>query len=277
MDSNELISRRRFFKKASKGMLPMLGAFVAGPTVIMSTLASCGDCDDCEAACMDNCQSSCSGSCSGGCANGSTGGGCSDCSSSCTGLSTSNTGKTDSYPTTGTLNGHGYVDLGLSVVWATTDIGASKIGEYGNLLKSGDLPSNIFSERFGDICGTTYDVAFTNWGKGWRLPTEKELKEMFNHCSVSKVSYNGITGLSYKASNGNAIFFPLNNFKNGDTILSDVYEAWLGDFDATSGFGSIFEYCFILYGKDRGNTVLPRSMSEKAELYVRPVIDKNLV
>ena len=277
MNDNELMNRRRFFKKTAKEMLPMLGAFVAAPTVIMSTLTSCGPegCDGCEAACRDNCVDSCKGACSDTCAR-SSGGGCSDCSSSCTGLSTGNSGKTDNYPTTGTLNGHGYVDLGLSVVWATADIGASNIGGYGNLLKCGDLPNDLSSERFGDICGTTYDVAYNNWGKGWRLPTEKELEEMLNHCSVSKVSYNGITGLSYKASNGNAIFFPLKDFKNGDSILSDVYKAWLGDFDAISGFGSIHEYYFILYGKDSSNLIFSRLISEKAELYVRPVIDKSI-
>jgi len=83
MNDNELMNRRRFFKKTAKEMLPMLGAFVAGPTVILNTLASCGSdgCDGCEAACQDNCSSSCYGSCSSSSSNE----GCSDCSSSCKG------------------------------------------------------------------------------------------------------------------------------------------------------------------------------------------------
>ena len=31
MNDNELMNRRRFFKKTAKEMLPMLGAFVAAP------------------------------------------------------------------------------------------------------------------------------------------------------------------------------------------------------------------------------------------------------
>lgn len=75
MNNDELMNRRRFFKKAAKGLLPMLGAIVVGPSAVMETLTSCSKggsgCDGCEAACMDNCQTTCSGSCVGA-ASGST-------------------------------------------------------------------------------------------------------------------------------------------------------------------------------------------------------------
>ena len=64
--NQELQTRRDFFKKAAKGMLPMLGAIVVGPSIVMSTLTSCG-CDDCEAVCMDNCEASCTSECIGSC------------------------------------------------------------------------------------------------------------------------------------------------------------------------------------------------------------------
>ena len=60
--NEELQTRREFFKKAAKGMLPMLGAFIATPT-ILTTLTSCGGCDGCEAACQDDCEATCTGSC----------------------------------------------------------------------------------------------------------------------------------------------------------------------------------------------------------------------
>lgn len=34
--------------------------------------------------------------------------------------------------TSGTINGHDYFDLGLSVKWATCNVGASKPSDYGN-------------------------------------------------------------------------------------------------------------------------------------------------
>lgn len=163
---NELQSRREFFKKAAKGVLPMLGAFVAGPTVIMSTLISCGpdDCDGCEAACRDNCSDSCKGDCYTSCSSSSAGGDCSDCSSSCSASSTNSTcsscandcsssckdtcqencsdgckttcsssceGSATGKPTTGTINGHDYVDLGLNALWATCNVGSSNSEDFG--------------------------------------------------------------------------------------------------------------------------------------------------
>lgn len=87
MDNGELMNRRRFFKKAAKGLLPMLGAFIAAPT-IFTTLTSCG-CNGCEAACSEDCDASCSGkcygSCSGSCEGGNSGTSCSDCGNSCSG------------------------------------------------------------------------------------------------------------------------------------------------------------------------------------------------
>ena len=95
MNKDELMSRRRFFKNAAKGLLPMLGAFVVAPSIVMGTMTSCDKCDGCEASCQDNCETTCTGSCSGactgscsgGCQDGCTrsnanGGGCSDCASS---------------------------------------------------------------------------------------------------------------------------------------------------------------------------------------------------
>ena len=63
----------------------MLGVVAVGPSVIISTLSSCGDCDGCEATCMDNCEASCSGSCDGSSASYSCTGCSSGCSSTCEG------------------------------------------------------------------------------------------------------------------------------------------------------------------------------------------------
>lgn len=71
MDNNELMNRRQFFKKAARGLLPMLGAVVMGPSIVMSTLTSCDNgCDGCEAACMEGCETTYTGSCTGGCSGG---------------------------------------------------------------------------------------------------------------------------------------------------------------------------------------------------------------
>lgn len=67
----ELQSRRQFFKKAAKGVLPFLGAIVLVNPVMASTVESMG----CR---IDACTGTCAGSCKGTCES------CShSCSSSC--------------------------------------------------------------------------------------------------------------------------------------------------------------------------------------------------
>ena len=67
----ELQSRREFFKKTAKGVLPILALTMLGSTV----LSSCGDDDNepsgCKSNCTGNCKDSCQGSCKWSCAGGS--------------------------------------------------------------------------------------------------------------------------------------------------------------------------------------------------------------
>lgn len=248
MNDNELMSRRRFFKKTVKEILPMLGAFVAAPTVIMSTLTSCG-CDDCEATCQDDCEGACKFNCYDSCSSSSAGGGCSDCSSSCSASSTSSTcsscandctsscketcqntcenacltsceGSATGKPTTGTINGHEYVDLGLSVLWATCNIGAESPEDKGT-----EFPfvyPNLYDEgreswyrRFvslnlkpdNSISGTYLDIARDKWGSEWRLPTKDEIAELCVKCKYELVPNVGLKVIS--KINGSSILFPI--------------------------------------------------------------------
>ena len=259
-NKGELQTRREFFKKTAKGILPMLGAFVAAPTVIMGTLSSCG-CYDCEAVCQDDCVNTCSGSCSDTCYHSSTGSGCSDCSSSCSGTSASSTcsscandcsssckdecletcentcsttcegtcsstceGSATGKPTTGTIDGHEYVDLGLSVLWATCNLGANSPDETGDWYAFAD-PDEILEDvsyrnkealanyydslhfEVGDtISGTNLDVAKKKWGSLWRIPRKDDFAELIDNCSIQR---NGNYLEFTSKINDNRIFLPL--------------------------------------------------------------------
>lgn len=72
--NEELQSRRDFFKKAAKGILPILG------TVILSSLPSIAKCEKDPSGCNWACEGLCSGNCYGSCAYR-----CSGCSGTCTG------------------------------------------------------------------------------------------------------------------------------------------------------------------------------------------------
>lgn len=81
--SEELQSRREFFKKAAKVVLPVVGAVVLSSLPILKSEAASTGCS------YGNCEGYCSGSCYGGCGN-SCGGNCigscsGDCQMSCRG------------------------------------------------------------------------------------------------------------------------------------------------------------------------------------------------
>ena len=118
------------------------------------------------------------------------------------------------------------LDLGLSVKWASCNVGANSPAEYGNAYAWGELsPKQEYTKEnyayldsmgnilpIGDsICGTQYDVATQLWGDGWRMPTEDELKELSNSCTWFKGFYKGIFGVIGTSPNGHTIFLPVND------------------------------------------------------------------
>lgn len=66
----ELKSRREFFKAAAKGVLPILGLTILGPTILTSCdkLEDITGCSDCADSCKGGCESGCKGTCSTSCA-----------------------------------------------------------------------------------------------------------------------------------------------------------------------------------------------------------------
>ncbi len=78
-----LQSRRDFFKKAAKGVLPVLGAItLLGTPGIVKAVEGASDCSySCSYGCSNTCRGTCSGGCSGAC-----GGACSySCQNTCKG------------------------------------------------------------------------------------------------------------------------------------------------------------------------------------------------
>ena len=134
------------------------------------------------------------------------------------------------------------VDLGLSVKWASWNVGASKIADYGGLYGAGDPTGLLTSMSYRDynyynvpnssICGTEYDLAHIKWQGNWRMPTINELKELKEECSWSyNINIEGIIGCVATGPNGNSIFIPYAGARNG---TSNPYEGqhasiWSGE------------------------------------------------
>ena len=130
------------------------------------------------------------------------------------------------------------VDLGLSVKWATCNVGANSPEEYGDYFAWGEISpkdeyriqtyqywtdydgdgswdSGEYAE-LGDIAGNPqYDAATANWGGAWRMPTRLEQYELLNNCTWEWTILNGVKGQRVTGPNGNSIFLPAAGFRSG--------------------------------------------------------------
>ena len=146
-----------------------------------------------------------------------------------------------------------YVDLGLSVKWATFNVGASKPEEYGDYFAWGERePKEDYSwstyiwcngssktqKKYCQSDNSNYwglsgspdgkivldpedDVAHVNWGGDWRMPTDEEWTELRENCTWEWTDdYNGtrIAGQIVSSSNGNSIFLPAAGWWDGTKV-----------------------------------------------------------
>ena len=129
-----------------------------------------------------------------------------------------------------------YVDLGLSVNWATCNIGAKLPSDFGKYYAWGELQEKevYYSDTYrwnnytGKYVASTLkpsdDVAHVICGDEWRMPTKQEFLELMNDCTWELVTLNGIGG--YKVTSKisgyteNSIFIPLAGYYNGNNLVS---------------------------------------------------------
>ena len=128
----------------------------------------------------------------------------------------------------GRLHGYAWVDLGLSVRWASCNVGASSPSDYGNYYAWGETTtkssytggnSKTRGVSPGDISGNpSYDAATANWGSGWRMPTRAEFEELVDKCTWEWTSRGGHDGYEVTGPNGKSIFLPAAGWRNGTSL-----------------------------------------------------------
>lgn len=111
-----------------------------------------------------------------------------------------------------------FVDMGLSVKWATHNLGAHFPYEFGAYYAWGETRAKISYTKRNNVAlpsglenipaNEKYDAARNNWGDNWRLPTEKEIKELVERCVWKWVSRGSIGGYNVIGPNGNSMFLP---------------------------------------------------------------------
>ena len=130
-----------------------------------------------------------------------------------------------------------YVDLGLSVKWATMNRGAETEEDYGHYYMWGSITPNTPDEcnwantpfnngatsydttYFNSVKDTVipnkvlakeYDVAVQIMGGDWRMPTKNECQELYKNTTQSWVTINGVNGRKFtsKTDTSKYIFIP---------------------------------------------------------------------
>ena len=111
---------------------------------------------------------------------------------------------------------HPWVDLGLSVKWATCNVGAHLPGDVGNYYAWGETQrKEIYNWRTlnfrSDVMSIKgeNDPATVNWGEPWRTPTHTEFEELLEGCTWEWGTFGLSQGYYVTSkSNGNSIFLP---------------------------------------------------------------------
>ena len=97
-------------------------------------------------------------------------------------------------PSTPSLDGHEYVDLGLpsGKLWATTNLDSPTPESYGGYFMYGNMNSYATSE----------------WGTNWEIPTKEDYEELLRYCTWTWSSIGVFNGYTVTGENGNSLFLP---------------------------------------------------------------------
>lgn len=115
-------------------------------------------------------------------------------------------------------NGHTYVDLGLpsGTKWATMNVGATSVTDYGNYYMYG-MGSKTYDSTDTPYAGTedplalSADTAAQEWGGDWHMPTRAQMQELTANTTyqwVTNYKGSGINGGTFTATNGAVLFIP---------------------------------------------------------------------
>ena len=173
------------------------------------------------------------------------------------------------------IEGHEYVDLGLSVYWATVNIGANAPEEYGDYFAWGETTTKdtytwenynwckgsentmtkyCTDSSYGTVDNKTVlepedDAAHVNWGGTWRMPTYDEYRELVDKCTWAGTTQNDVEGLLVTGPNGNSIFLPGAGFFGESPVATGYYgNYWSSSLDTDHPFyaRSVYFYSSIV-------------------------------
>ena len=137
------------------------------------------------------------------------------------------------------------VDLGLSVKWASWNVGASAPEEHGTFFAWGEtdvkevyiwnnymwcngtsttLTKYNANSSYGTVDDKVIldlddDAAHVNWGGAWRMPTQPEAQELIDNCKHVWTTENGVNGCRFTSKKegytDKSIFIPAAGYQDG--------------------------------------------------------------
>ena len=161
---------------------------------------------------------------------------------------TGNTGGDNPGGGTGTETAE-WVDLGLpsKLLWATCNLGAATPEGYGDYYAWGETTtkevydwstyrySNGGYDQLTKYCSNSSngyngftdnlttlvaidDAATQKLGRGARMPTAEEWRELINNTTAEWTTLNGVYGRKFTASNGKSLFLPAAGYRYGSEL-----------------------------------------------------------
>lgn len=197
-----------------------------------------------------------------------------------------------------------YIDLGLSVKWANCNLGAMAPEEYGFYYAWGEtetkdeftwetykycqgtketLTKYCIHSQYGIVDNLTTlelsdDAAYVNLGGNWRMPTSAEINELYNNCTHTYTTYNGIQGHKFTSKkNGNSIFLPLAGNIDRSTLqgAGENSKYWSSSLDISDSQYEGSYYAYNLYFWQ--NHIYFQNYSNRyVGFSIRPVYDENV-
>lgn len=134
------------------------------------------------------------------------------------------------------------VDLGLSVYWASCNVGAYAPEEAGDFFAwaETELKIKYYDETYKYYRDGGYvkynegkkytlelddDAANANWGGSWRIPTADECQELIDNCTWSSATVNGVRGFMVTSNvsgyTDKSIFLPFTGYMEGEKLYWD--------------------------------------------------------
>lgn len=171
----------------------------------------------------------------------------------------------------------GAVDLGLSVYWASCNLGAESPEGFGDYYGWGDIepnkedytwdnvqyyikgewtkyvPETPYESIYGPVDNKVIlepedDPAHLVLGGDWHVPSLAEWAELQETCSWEWTAENEIEGFKVVGPNGNSIFIPGAGYRRGTTLNEGPFEYWTSSVSVTYPNNA-----WYVYGKSSTN------------------------